>query len=309
MMRNLFLLPLMACAALATAQQFPMRSTGMLNPFQDHAAAAGSRECLDLHMGYRSQWSGFEGAPATGFANLHGQLSSNGPNFSGIGARIETDEAAAWSSLSLSLAYSYNMKLTNGARLAAGLGLGAFQQKLNWNGLTLPEYQIADDPAFTGNSQFVAPLLDLSVWYYNRAWYGGLSIGNVAEPRVDQVAANTRLQRYVTGTVGAQVELDGPWAFQPVATLRATAGVPMAVNLVAFLDYDGLVGVGAGYRNQSAVLAMVKFKIADYISVGYAYDWTLSTLNAASPSTHEFVIGINACSGASHGAISCPAYN
>lgn len=309
MIRKLSFLPMLVWAVTAWSQQFPMRSTGLLNPFQDHAAAAGSRECLDLHMGYRSQWSGFEGAPSTAFANLHGKLLSNGPNFSGMGARIETDEAAAWSSLSISFAYSYNMKLSNGSRLAAGLGLGAFQQKLNWNGITLPEFQVADDPAFAGNSQFVAPLLDLSVWYYDREWYGGLSIGNVAEPRVDQVALNTRLQRYVTGTVGAQVELDGPWALQPAATLRATAGVPVAVDLVAFLDYDGLVGIGAGYRNQSAVMALVKFNIADYISVGYAYDWTLSSLNAAAPHTHEFVIGINACDGPSHGAISCPAYN
>ena len=293
----------------ASAQQFPMRSTSMLNPFQDHVAAAGSRECLDLHMGFRSQWSGFEGAPSTGFANLHGKLLSSGPNFSGIGGRIETDEAAAWSSLSISLAYSYNMKLSSGARLAAGLGLGAFQQKLNWNGISLPDYQVADDPAFVGNSQFVAPLLDVSVWYYDRDFYGGLTIGNVAEPSVAQVAANTRLRRYVTGTVGAQVELDGPWALQPVATVRATGGVPLAVDLAAFLDYNSLIGVGVGYRNQSAIMAMLKFNVAESISVGYAYDWTLSTMNAASPSTHEFVIGINACDGKSHGAISCPAYN
>lgn len=295
--------------AVAWGQQFPMRSTGMLNPFQDHAAAAGSRECLDLHMGFRSQWSGFDGAPTTAFANLHGKLLSNGPNFSGVGGRIETDEAGAWSSLAVSLAYSYNMKLSNGGRLAAGLGLGAFQQKLNWNGISLPEYQVADDPAFAGNSQFVAPLLDASLWYVDRSWYGGFTLGNVAQPAVSQVATNTRLRRYVTGTVGAQVELDGPWALQPVATVRGAAGLPLAVDLVAFLDYNSLLGVGVGYRNQSAIMAMVKFNVAEYISVGYAYDWTLSTLNAASPSTHEFVIGINACDGKPHGAVSCPAYN
>jgi type IX secretion system PorP/SprF family membrane protein len=293
----------------AFAQQFPLRSTSMLNPFQDHAAAAGSRECLDLHMGFRSQWSGFEGAPSTGFANLHGKLLSNGPNFSSVGGRIETDEAAAWSSLSFSLAYSYNMKLSSGARFAAGLGLGAFQQKLNWSGISLPEYQVADDPAFVGNSQLVAPLLDASVWFYNRDWYGGMTIGNVAQPAVSQVAANTRLHRTFTATAGTQVELDGPWALLPSATLRAASGVPMAVDLVAFLDYNKVLGVGLGYRNQSALMAMLKVNVADYISVGYAYDWTLSTLNAASPSTHEFVIGINACDGKPHGAISCPAYN
>ena len=298
-------------AGATLGQQFPIRSLGMLNPFQDHPAAAGSRECLDMHMGFRNQWSGFEGAPTTGFANLHGKLQTNGPNFSGIGGRIVTDEAAAWSSLMISLAYSYNLKLTNGSRLAAGLGLGVFQQRLNWSGIELPDpqVQVSDDPAFVGASQLVAPLLDASVWYYNRDFYGGLTIGNMTQPAVSQVAGSTRLRRYVTATAGAQVEIDGPWTLQPVATVRAASGVPVAVDLAAFMDYNGVFGIGAGYRNQSALMAMFKVSIAEYISVGYAYDWTLSTLNAASPTTHELVIAINACDGNPHGAISCPAYN
>ena len=56
----------------AQAQQFPVRTTSVINPFQDHPAAAGVLGCMDLHMGYRNQWSGIRGAPQTAFANMHG---------------------------------------------------------------------------------------------------------------------------------------------------------------------------------------------------------------------------------------------
>ena len=60
------------------AQQFPVRTTSVINPFQDHQAAAGVLGCMDLHMGFRNQWSGIQGAPQTAFANLHGQMEGQG---------------------------------------------------------------------------------------------------------------------------------------------------------------------------------------------------------------------------------------
>ena len=62
----------------------------MMNPFQDNPALAGSVECLDLHFGQRAQWAGFEGAPTTSFVNIHGQMTEQGPNFHGVGGRVES---------------------------------------------------------------------------------------------------------------------------------------------------------------------------------------------------------------------------
>jgi len=120
-MKQLFLLGFaIVCGATTTsAQQFPIRATAMMNPFQDHPAAAGVLGCMDLHMGYRNQWSGIEGAPQTAFANLHGQMPGQGDDFHGFGVRVESDEAGAWGYNAVNLAYAYNLRLTNGARLGS----------------------------------------------------------------------------------------------------------------------------------------------------------------------------------------------
>ena len=95
------LVGVMVSPVVAWGQMFPQRSLGMLNPFQDHPAAAGTRECLDLHVGFRNQWSGMEGAPTNAYANLHGAWMASQDAFHGVGGRVETDEAGAWQSTSL----------------------------------------------------------------------------------------------------------------------------------------------------------------------------------------------------------------
>jgi hypothetical protein len=86
-------------------------------PFQDHVAAAGNKPCLDMRMGFRSQWTGFEGAPTYSFASLSGRISESERSIHGLGGRIETDEAGPWGTTALSLGYAYKIQLTSGGRL------------------------------------------------------------------------------------------------------------------------------------------------------------------------------------------------
>ena len=307
------LLPLLFAAAVssASAQQFPVRATAMMNPFQDHAAAAGVLGCMDLHMGFRNQWSGIEGAPQTSFVNLHGQMEGQNNDFHGIGIRVEDDAAGAWGYTSVNAAYAYNLRLTNGARLAAGISAGFFQQRLEFSMLDMPELQVANDPAVFGDQQFIVPMLDASLWYYDRDKYAGLTIQNVTQPSMEKISQYGKLRRQLVVLGGAEVELDGRWMFLPSVQARLGSGVPPAAEVLGLFKYDEVVGVGLGYRTQSALLVAAQAKVLDYLSIGYAYELNVSPLaGAGGANTHEIVIGINACSGRPAGrTIPCPAYN
>ena len=164
-MRKLTLLFIVLSAlASARAQQLPVRATAMMNPFQDHAAAAGVVGCMDLHMGFRNQWSGIDGAPQTAFVNLHGQAAGQNNDFHGFGIRVEDDAAGAWGYTSVNAAYAYNLRLSSGARLAAGISAGFFQHRLEFSRLDMPEVQVANDPAVFGDQQFIVPILDASLF-------------------------------------------------------------------------------------------------------------------------------------------------
>jgi type IX secretion system PorP/SprF family membrane protein len=292
------------------AQQFPVRATAMMNPFQDHPAAAGVLGCMDLHMGYRNQWSGIDGAPETAFANLHGQMEGQGNDFHGFGVRVESDEAGAWGYNAVNFAYAYNLRLSNGARLAAGLSAGFFQHRLDMSLLDMPELQVANDPAVFGNQQFIVPMIDAGLWYYDRDMYAGLTIQNVTQASMEKISQFGKLRRHLVVTGGSEVELDGRWMFLPSAQARLGSGVPPSAEVLGLFKYDEVVGVGLGYRSQSALIVAAQAKILDYLSIGYAYELNVSPLSGAGPNSHEIVIGINACSGRPAGrAIPCPAYN
>jgi len=308
------LIPSLAIALLSVsvlqAQQFPVRATAMMNPFQDHPAAAGVLGCMDLHMGYRNQWSGIEGAPETAFANLHGQMEGQGNDFHGFGVRVESDEAGAWGYNAVNFAYAYNLRLSNGARLAAGLSAGFFQHRLDMSLLDMPELQVANDPAIFGNQQFIVPMIDAGLWYYDRDMYAGLTIQNVTQASMEKISQFGKLRRHLVVTGGSEVELDGRWMFLPSAQARLGSGVPPSAEVLGLFKYDEVVGVGLGYRSQSALIVAAQAKILDYLSIGYAYELNVSPLSGAGPNSHEIVIGINACSSRPAGrAIPCPAYN
>jgi len=308
------LIPSLAIALLSVsvlqAQQFPVRATAMMNPFQDHPAAAGVLGCMDLHMGYRNQWSGIDGAPETAFANLHGQMEGQGNDFHGFGVRVESDEAGAWGYNAVNFAYAYNLRLSNGARLAAGLSAGFFQHRLDMSLLDMPELQVANDPAVFGNQQFIVPMIDAGLWYYDRDMYAGLTIQNVTQASMEKISQFGKLRRHLVVTGGSEVELDGRWMFLPSAQARLGSGVPPSAEVLGLFKYDDVVGVGLGYRSQSALIVAAQAKILDYLSIGYAYELNVSPLSGAGPNSHEIVIGINACSGRPAGrAIPCPAYN
>ena len=308
------LIPSLAIALLSVsvlqAQQFPVRATAMMNPFQDHPAAAGVMGCMDLHMGYRNQWSGIDGAPETAFANLHGQMEGQGNDFHGFGVRVESDEAGAWGYNAVNFAYAYNLRLSNGARLAAGLSAGFFQHRLDMSMLDMPELQVANDPAVFGNQQFIVPMIDAGLWYYDRDMYAGLTIQNVTQASMEKISQFGKLRRHLVVTGGSEVELDGRWMFLPSAQARLGSGVPPSAEILGLFKYDDVVGVGLGYRSQSALIVAAQAKILDYLSIGYAYELNVSPLSGAGPNSHEIVIGINACSGRPAGrAIPCPAYN
>jgi type IX secretion system PorP/SprF family membrane protein len=292
------------------AQQLPVRTTSIINPFQDHPAAAGTLGCMDLHMGFRNQWSGIEGAPQTAFANLHGQMEGQGDDFHGFGVRVESDDAGAWGYNAVNFSYAYNLRLSSGARLAAGLSAGFFQHRLDLSELIMPEFQVANDPAIYGGNQFIVPTIDASLWYYDRTKFAGVTIQNVTQSSMEKISQFGKLRRHAVFLAGSQVELDGKWMFTPSAQARLGSGVPPSAEILGMMRYDEVVGVGLGYRSQSALIVAAQAKVMDYLTIGYAYEFNVSALSAAAPSTHEIVIGINSCSGRQKGrAIPCPAYN
>ncbi len=296
-------------AIVASAQQIPTRSNYLMAPFQDHVAAAGNKSCLDMRMGFRSQWIGFEGAPTYSFASLSGRLGESERGIHGVGGRIETDEAGPWGTTSFSLAYAYKIQLTSGGRLSAGLSLGVVQHRLSTGRLDFPDIEVANDPAVSGATQFLFPTIDAGVWYEDKKSYIGLTMINATAAELSKMTLGTKTSRHIVTTIGTSIELDGRFVFRPSVNMRIAPGLTPSLDFTCSVAYNKLVSLGVGYRNQTALIAHLQLSILDYVSVGYSYDFGISDIRITAPSSHEITLAMSACDRGAKRVEHCSAYD
>lgn len=292
-----WLLAMLLSLPAANAQFGGVRSLFLMSNLLDNPAAAGNTPCLDMRMGVRSQWSGFDGAPIISFASLSGRLGQGTTFAHGLGGYVLTDEIGPWSNTRFSMAYSTKVRLTNGARLSAGIAAGMVQYRLDIGSLQFPEYSASDDPALFGSSttQTVFPTLDFGLWYEDDLNFAALSLQNVTSTTLSDLAGQTSSGRIFVLTGGRFIKLDRRFAFRPAAQMRVASGLPASIDFQGTFSMDDRVSMGLGYRSGSALVGLMNLRLFESMTVGYAYDFGVSALNVAGRSSHEIVISLTAC--------------
>ena len=191
---------LLAATSAAHAQFVGARSLFMMSSLLDNPAAAGQSPCVDMRMGARAQWVGFEGAPNTQFASLSGQLGSTTTFSHGLGGHLMLDQMGPWRTMKFGLAYASRIRLNVGGTLSGGIGVGLVQYNMSAS----VSQALAGDPAVlfepTGMSQVIFPTLDLGFMYNTKSTMVGLGMHNVTSPTLNNFAPGTSTGRAVVLT-------------------------------------------------------------------------------------------------------------
>ncbi len=286
-------------AVVATAQQTPQFTNFVFNQFAHHPAVAGTRPCLDMRMGYRTQWVGFQDAPRTMFLNIHSQIggkrNSRTRTKHGIGGHIETDNTGPMSRTRFYLAYAYHVPVTRKATLSMGLYAGFQQFRFNAGRVTLANYQ---DNAIQGSSvEFIWPDVSPGVFLYSDDYYMGFTVGQALRNRIKGVGLDSRLTYHYILTAGKRFKGRdrSEFSYIPSLALKFAPMATPAIDLNLMVDYQNTLQVGLSYRNTDAIAALFKVNFLKYFSLGYAFDFTTSRIRHASSNTHEIVLGISPC--------------
>lgn len=303
------LLPFLLLSGWLAAQQDMQYSSFMFNAFAINPANAGLQECLDGRLGYRTQWVGFESAPRTAFLNVNQRLKGKSRRkdavFQGVGGLIEADETGPLARTSVHAAYAVHLPLNRRVRLAFGVAAGFFQYRVD-----ATKFRAANpsDPLLSGiSSDFVIPDITLGGWLYGKGWFSGLSISHITSPQVFENDLKMVPHYYLMG--GKIFSGSSGFSYIPAALLKFTGNSKAALDVNFWIDYKNNFAFGAGFRNDDALIGMVKFNFLNYFSLAYAYDFTISKIAIASSNTHEITIGINACPrNKKPGYVPCAAY-
>ena len=273
------------------AQQDPIYSQYMYNPFAINPAYAGTRNSMSAVILHRSQWVGLDGAPTTQTATIHAPLNKHNIAW---GLNFGHDEIGPTRNFMAGLTGAYHVKLRE-SKLSFGLRLGVHQGTYNWNEL---EFKTDNDPLDAGGvAKATVPNIDFGLYYYKTKFFIGLSgshlNGSKLQFNSNDAITNIYLQRHVMLNTGYVFEISPKVVFKPSILLKKVMGASPNLDLnFSFLFYKRF-WLGLSFRNQSSVNFLVDINVTDYLRMGYAYDLLVNQLGQYARGSHEVFIGFD----------------
>jgi len=280
----LFLLLAISITGLS-AQQDPNYTFYRFNMNLINPAFAGAGEATEIGINIRSQWAGVQGAPETQSAIFSMPVGSN----VGLGLSVINDKTFVENQTSVSLDFSYKLKLNDGHDLYFGLKGGFTSYDVNSNGLLT--YGIQPDMSLMNIDGRFNPNVGAGIYLKNEKYFLSLSVPKILNPeRLEQNDGQARLgvdktHMYLAG--GYDISLGGNTMLKPTTLLRYVEGSPISLDLTAIVEFHERFGLGAAYRLDESISGIFMFK-AGWMDIGYAYEMALeSPVSNIDNGTHE----------------------
>ena len=260
---------------------------GILNP-----AYNGSRDVISALGVFRSQWTGFEGAPFTGALNVHGQVDKM--KDLGIGVVIMNDHAGFTNNLEFFAAGSYKLRIDKRNEIRLGLQAGFKNIIYNANKAVTVDY---GDPVFDGRISKFGFNFGFGALFMasNGTYFAGLSIPrffandyNSDKQEIRNVVRFKNLHAYIYGGYVFTVD---DYKIKPTALIRLVPGAPLEVDISCSMLFADRLWVGLSYRTVTDIVLIADYQINQSWAVTYSFDFPLNDIKKYTiAGTHE--IGI-----------------
>jgi type IX secretion system PorP/SprF family membrane protein len=276
---------------LSSAQQDPeythyMYNMSVVNP----AYATGTAAMLNLGGLYRTQWVGAVGAPKTFTFFGHTALSEKIE----VGASLISDDIGdgAKKENNFYADFAYVLQLEGKNKLSFGLKAGFTSLQTNFNGFRFTDP--ATDLAFAENINVTKPNIGAGAYYFTDKYYIGLSVPNLLSSKHIEEKSGINAfgseQIHTFLTAGYVFQINDVFKLKPAFMSRFVSGAPVSVDITANVLYNEKFELGAAYRLNDAVSALVNINVTPSLRIGYAYDYTTSNLGQFNSGTHEIML-------------------
>jgi len=295
----LIILVFFAFMSITKAQQLPLYSQYMMNGFLLNPGMAGSVDYIPVRLTARQQWVGIQDAPSTQAISAHGLLNNQKM---GVGGYIFNDHFGPISNTGIQASYAYHIQLSGEMKLGLGVSFSAFQFKIDEADLHAIDNS---DAALTGAVEKVfVPDANFGAYLYSDKFFVGLSGAQLIQYKIklnDQLAGNNQMIRHYYLTGGYTFALNDDFNVQPSLMIKGTEKSPVNLDFNVKAIYKRSYWLGLSYRTSKSIIAILGVKVDRYY-IGYAFDYTFSTINNYSSGSHEIMLGINFGEGANHGS-------
>lgn len=263
-------------------------SMNVINP-----AYAGADGKTSLTGNMRSQWVDVQDSPETQsffFAAPVGKRV-------GLGLSVVNDRTFVEKDTKFNVDFSYQVPLSDNTNLFLGLKAGGSTYYVDRAGLS--NYEIfPSDPALDNIDTGFRPNVGIGGYLLNEKYFISLSMPslllsesiNTNDGRVTYSTDKTHI--YLSG--GYNFTLSESVEFRPYTMIKYVGGSPLSVDINAAFRFFSRFELGAAYRTDEAIIGLVVLDLADWATIGYAYEGsTRSEISGVSQGTHEILFRLN----------------
>ena len=303
------------------AQQFPVYSQYMMNGFLLNPAIAGHEGYTAINVTAREQWVGLKDAPSTYALSGQTRLLKNSYIFRsasvrkrrraksrsgrvGFGGYVFMDRNGAFNRTGFQGTYSYHLSLDR-SQLSFGLSVTGFQFGIDDSKI----YLLDDADALYNSAQKSAlvPDANFGVYFSNKDIYAGFSAQQLFQSslKLNKEGLGYQMLRTYFLMAGYRFDLIDFLFVEPSFLLKTTERFSAQgdVNLKFYFKEDYWAGLtyrtGGGFQlydetlagKGSSVIIMAGARV-DKFYFGYAFDYTLSSIQKNTLGSHEIMLAV-----------------
>jgi type IX secretion system PorP/SprF family membrane protein len=286
------------------AQELPMYSQYLLNPFLANPAVAGSEKGVIVTLTDRHQWFGITGAPQTQTLGFTTRLG----NSNGIGATVFSDRVGAISKIGLNAAYAHLVVLNRDAKVRLSFG-GAFSIiQYNMDNSGFGDLEM-NDPAIRGVGQSLfIPNASAGVYLFSPKFNVGISVANLIQPSIryqESIYQDNKQVRNYFANAGYIISINREIKTEPSVMFKTNEAMEYQIDGNLKVLYLDKYWFGISYRTSKTIMALFGFKFKN-LQIAYAFDFTQNEIYAASFYNHEVMLSYKLKE--KEGAVKCPAF-
>ncbi|MBN1952479.1 MAG: type IX secretion system membrane protein PorP/SprF [Bacteroidales bacterium] len=313
---------LVLVSSLSYSQQFPEYSQYMMNSFLLNPAVAGHEGYTSVNLTVKEQWLGLSDAPSTYAVSAQTRLLKNSfisrsksirkrrrimsrSGRVGLGAYIFNDTRGALGKTGFSFTYGYHLTLRR-SQLSFGASLTGFQYAIDFDKIN-PEIKedlllLQTDPnAFILDAAF-------GVYYSDKNLYAGLSAQNLFESLLklsNRDGSGFVLERQYMAMAGYRVDLMDFLYIEPSFLYKLSENYvgQLDANLRLYVKQDYWAGLSyrtgsysristESIQGRGASLVFMAGARVDKYHLGYAFDYSFSSISARSVGSHELMFAV-----------------
>lgn len=268
------------------AQQRYITTLGAINGYNNNPAYAGANNCLTVNLQGKKQWMNVPNSPT----NAQLQITKRFGRFFGFGVQANYWNAALLTNVQGAATFAWHIPLGKKLRLGIAANIGYSQVSLNSQDVIT--YQT--DPTLGQNQNASNLFADAGILLHGEKLQIGISSPSVYTMRLGN-NLNYLSERYLVANAQYKINLGKQFNLTPMVVYRTLPSSGYLLDGLLRAEFYSRLGIAAGYRTNSGLLASVDLRINDKIVLAYAYDAGVQNLSGLSKGSHEILLGLSFC--------------